>query len=335
MLLRHYIENRERSWERLDALLAKAEKSGVRALSDDELEELAALYRCATVHLAQLRSRTQDRRLVEYVNGLVARGHALIYAARPTYRARSLVAFFLRRFPEAFAATWRFQAVASGLLLAAMAASFVATRVNPENAYAFLAASETRMPGADRDQLLAVVRSGRETGSGFRAFFSSFLFTHNTRVGIMAFALGVFLCVPTLVLIAYNGLMLGAMAAVYHNAGLAMEWWAWVLPHGVTELLAISIVSAGGLLLGYALIDPCGRPRLEELARRGRQAAVLVVGCVPLFLFAGIVEGFLRQSQLSDTGRLAFAVASAVVWGGFFCTGFRRTRDGTKALGEQ
>jgi uncharacterized membrane protein SpoIIM required for sporulation len=323
MLLRRYLAQRERSWERLDALLTKAEKSGVRSLTDGEVQELAALYRRATVHLSQLRTRTQDRRLIEYVNSLVARGHALLYVAKPRYPLRSIARLFLRSFPRTFLETWRFQAVAIGLLLASMAASFVATTVQPENAYSFLAAAETRVPGADRDHLLDMLRSGRQTGSGFRAAFSSFLFTHNTKVGLLAFALGVFLCLPTVLLIAYNGLMLGAMSAVHHSAGLAREWWAWVLPHGVTELLAISIISAGGLLMGYALIDPGGRPRLQELARRARQAAVLAVGCVPLFLFAGLVEGFLRQSRLSDTGRLIFAALTAVFWIIFLGTGRR------------
>jgi len=327
MLLRRYLQDREQSWRRLETLLSRAERSGVRSLSDAELQELSALYRRATVHLSQLRTRTQDRRLIAYVNGLVARGHALIYAAEPRLSPRSVVRVFLRAFPATFVATRRFQAVAIGLLLAASLASFAATTIHPDHAYAFLGAFETRVPGADRAHLLEVLRSGRETGASWRAFFSSFLFTHNTRVGFLAFASGILLCVPTLLLITYNGLMLGAMSAVYHNAQLGVEWWAWVLPHGVTELLAISIISAAGLLLGYALIDPQGRPRRQELVRRGKQAAVLVVGCLPLFFVAALIEGFVRQSGLSDAARLVLAAATAVFWAAFFATGARATRS--------
>lgn len=324
MLLRQVLADREESWRRLEALIERAETRGAASLTDAELRELSALYRRTTVHLAQLRTRTQDKRLIKYVNGLVARGHALIYAGKPKYALRGLVDLFVRGFPRAFVDTARFQAVAIGLLVVAGFASFAATSIRPEHGYAFLGTAETRVPGANRDHLLEVLRSGRETGAGYRAFFSSFLFTHNTRVGFLAFASGIFLCIPTVVLIAYNGLLLGAMSAVYHNAGLDTEWWAWILPHGVTELLAISIVSAAGLLLGYALIDPGGRPRLQELTRRGRQAAVLVVGCVPLFLLAAVIEGFLRQSQLSDLARLLFAVGTVVFWVAFFYTGTLR-----------
>jgi uncharacterized membrane protein SpoIIM required for sporulation len=205
--------------------------------------------------------------------------------------------------------------------------------VNPQIGYAFLSGSEVRGPGSDPELLREALQHGRDTGTGYRALFSSWLFAHNTRVGFLAFAAGIFFCVPTLILIIYNGLTLGAMSAVYHAAGLPVDWWAWVLPHGITELLAISIVSAAGLLLGYSLIDPQGRPRLQALAGRGRQAVVLVVGSIPMLLLAALVEGFLRQSGLSTAARLAFAAGSLVCWLYFFRTGtVREHRETSSAL---
>lgn len=332
MLLRPYLYDREESWRRLQSLLEKAEIRGIRSLSDQELREFSSLYRRATVHLAQLRTRTREKRLITHLNDLVARGHALIYVARPKYSLPSIALLFIRDFPRVFADTFPFQAVAVLLLLGSLLVSFAATTVNPENGYAFLSAYDVRGPGSDPESLQDLLRHGRESSTGSRSFFSSFLFAHNTRVGVLAFASGIFFGIPTLLLITYNGLTIGAMSAVYHRAHLAVEWWGWVLPHGVTELLAISIVSAAGLLLGYSLIDPGGRPRRQALLMRGRQAAVLVIGVVPMFLIAAVIEGFLRQSSLETSARLAFALLTAVFWSAFFVIGSRRRATPDSAL---
>ena len=69
--------------------------------------------------------------------------------------------------------------------------------------------------------------------------FATFLFSNNSRVGIFAFVLGFLAGLPVFLLLFYNGLVLGAMAALFHSRGLGAAWWSWVLPHGVTELLAI------------------------------------------------------------------------------------------------
>ena len=51
------------------------------------------------------------------------------------------------------------------------------------------------------------------------AIFATFLFTHNSQIAIFAFALGFAFAVPTVLLILYNGLMLGAFLAVFAAKG--------------------------------------------------------------------------------------------------------------------
>ena len=65
---------------------------------------------------------------------------------------------------------------------------------------------------------------------------------------------------------------------------------------------------------------------------RGRQAAVLVIGVMPMFLIAALVEGFLRQSGLSTAARFAFALLTAVFWTAFFVLGSRRRTTADSAL---
>jgi len=70
----------------------------------------------------------------------------------------------------------------------------------------------------------------------------------------MAFALGFLAGIPTLILLLQNGLMLGAFAALYASRGLSWDLWGWLLPHGVTELLAVILCGAGGFMLAHAIV---------------------------------------------------------------------------------
>ena len=99
------------------------------------------------------------------------------------------------------------------------------------------------------------------------ATFAASLFSHNARIGILAFALGFVAGLPTLFLLFYNGLVLGAFAALYHARGLGVDIWGWLLPHGVTELLAVVLCGAAGFLLAHGLVFPGARPRHRQPAR--------------------------------------------------------------------
>ena len=76
----------------------------------------------------------------------------------------------------------------------------------------------------------------------------------------------------------------------------ALLFLAWILPHGVPELTAINLCSAGGLALGRAVAAPGRRTRSEALRRAGPHALALAVASVPLFLAAAWIESFVREA---------------------------------------
>jgi hypothetical protein len=55
--------------------------------------------------------------------------------------------------------------------------------------------------------------------------FATMLFTHNSQVSLMCFALGFAFGVPTVMLLLYNGCMLGAFLAIYVTKGLGWKPW--------------------------------------------------------------------------------------------------------------
>jgi uncharacterized membrane protein SpoIIM required for sporulation len=124
--------------------------------------------------------------------------------------------------------------------------------------------------------------------------------------------------VPTLLLLFGNGVILGAFSALYEERGLGLELWAWLLPHGVTELLAVALCGAAGLAIGEAMLFPGRHTRLANLAQHGRRAGEIVIGCVLMFLIAGAIEGVFRQVVHDIWIRWTVAAASALFWAIYF-----------------
>ncbi len=305
---------REAAWQRLESLVDRVEKKGLRCLGEEELLALPQLYRHALSSLSVARAISLDRNLLLYLEGLTQRAYLAVYGVRRHLR-ETIAAFFLTSFPQALRRYGRHIAVATFALLVGTIAGFVLTTQDQDRFYAFV-------PGdyaGDRGPL-ASTASLREAlydtdhESGGLAAFASYLFTHNARVGMMCFALGFIVGIPVFLLLTTTGLLLGAFWALYASRGLSMEFWAWLSPHGVTELLAVLLCSAAGLAIAQSLVFPGRQTRLRNLARRGRDAGVLVLGAVLMFLVAGLIEGIFRQTVTSIPARWALAASTAAFW---------------------
>jgi uncharacterized membrane protein SpoIIM required for sporulation len=148
--------------------------------------------------------------------------------------------------------------------------------------------------------------------------FANSLFRHNAMVGILSFGLSFALGLPTLLLVIYNGLVLGAFIALYADRGLTLDFIGWLAVHGVTEILAILLCAAAGFGVAGKILFPGALPRLAGLALYGRQAAAVVAGAVLLFFIAGFLEGGFRQLIDNTPGRYAFALASGALWLAYF-----------------
>jgi uncharacterized membrane protein SpoIIM required for sporulation len=143
---------------------------------------------------------------------------------------------------------------------------------------------------------------------------ANFLFSHNTVVGILAFCLGLLAGVPTILLIAYQGLMLGAFLALHYNRDLTVDFLGWIAIHGVTEITAILLCGAAGLVVAEKMLFPDRYSRVDSLAMHGRLAAEIAVGAVLMFFVAAILEGGFRELVASTPGRYAVAAATAIGW---------------------
>lgn len=320
-----FVTRHKPDWNELEALLAKARRS-IRRMTPEELTRLDVLYRRTTVHLAQVTSRTTDVHLAQYLNGLTAAAHSVIYLPARRSLFAGGVLFVTEGFARAIARSWRYHLVAALLLIGGGVLAYFAARHDPLAAYALLPPGDIRMPGTSSEKLKEVLRSGRDQGGGTKFLFASFLFSHNLKVGLLSMGLGVAATAPTVLLLIYNGMILGAFAAMHHQAGIYSEFWAWILPHGVTEIGAIILCGGIGLLLGRAVVSPGLQTRAESLRLAGIEAARIAGGVALMLVFAAIIESYLRQSHLSTAARFIFAAATALFWAAYITHGILRER---------
>ena len=321
-----FISRHKPEWDELEQLTQRASKSPKR-LSPDEKNRLDVLYRRTTVHLSQVRTRTSDLPLAQYLNSLTAAAHSLIYLPPKDPALKGAVLFVLEGFARTIARQWVFHAISAALLLSGALLAYFAGTADPLVLYALMPAGDPRAPGASPELLRQILRSGRTDGHSTKFLFASFLFSHNLKVGMMCMALGVLAAVPTVLLTVYNGMIMGAFVAVHHQAGIVGEMWAWILPHGITEIGAIILCGGIGLQLGWAVVSPGLKSRGEALRAAAPEVGRTIMGAMLMLIFAAIIESYLRQSHLSTAARLAFAGATALFWIGYISVGFVRERQ--------
>lgn len=313
MDLHGFLRDGRPRWEKLERAIERLDAVPPKPIRPEEIFEFVALYRRATADLLWARRRAPNLELLDYLNTLVARGYATLYRAEPPPRnfgARAL-RFYRRDFPAAVRRHARAIAFAALLFAAGTVAGYGIARFDPPARFALIPVEHQLETPAERVQRDESSTPRREITADAAAAFSSFLFTHNIRVSLLAFALGMTFGIGTVLALLANGAMLGALAADYAASGESLFFWAWILPHGVLEIPSILIASAAGFLLARALLSGSAETRTaDRLREAGVQALPLLAGCASLLVVAGLIEGSISQIHgmlLPEGVKLAFA----------------------------
>ncbi len=311
-------------WSEFEAMLRRTRTSGLDALAAHELPDFAARYREVTSDLARLRTYGADTTSLARVTQLAAAGHSLLYnVERRTMK--QLLHFVAVQAPASVVTARRAVFIAFLAFTVPAVAGYVTIRTRPEIAERVIPAAmlERASEGIERRN------SGlgyAQTDAKYRALAASYITTNNIRVAFVCFAGGIFLAVGALVLLAFNGLQLGATSGHYHNVGLLEYLWTFVAGHGVLELFAIWCAGAAGFLLGAAIVRPGRYSRSDALSINGRLAMHLVGMAIILLLVAGSIEGFFSTSAASAPAKVAVSVASALALVVYLTAGTRAAR---------
>lgn len=312
-----FVKDRQEDWQALENELNRLSTGSFQSYNADDAKRLGTLYRRASADLIRARSESANEPMTDYLNGLVGRSYGLIYRGKQA-RWTAFLEFFAFTFPH------RVRVYKKSVLAAALIFFFGAlfglfAEYFDSSAKYYLLPDEYAAVEDNIEEFKRKTTAGGVMAGGQSAFMSATIMTNNIKVSFLAFALGATLGIGTVMVIFHNGVMLGVLAAVFLRHGLSLYFWAYILPHGVLELLCIFIAGAAGFLLARAIVAPGIFGRREALKHYGKEAVILISGCGVLLVFAGLIEGFITPQGFIPHGlKLLFAFASFLALAAYF-----------------
>jgi uncharacterized membrane protein SpoIIM required for sporulation len=293
----------------LAGLAARALGAGARSLTDDELLQLLAEHRWAIGRLAK---GGLDRNSMSALNAAVLRAHAVLHR-RPRYKAAPFAAGARLAYRNVLISAAVFFGSAIVAAAVVLADPVVAFNIVPRE---LLAQIDQRAWGERGD-------SAADLG------MTLFYWSNNLRASFMALGLGILGGLPAMLAIAFNGAMLGAVAAIATVRGVGDRLWAWIAPHGVPEISALILCGGIGLTLGLSWLAPGARERRVALAEAGRAVLRLILVATVLVVCAAPLEGFVAPLELPDWADAAIAITWLILLAGLGVWSSRRARVAT------
>lgn len=300
---------KRRQWTDLDRQITDLQRTGrggLRRLTADQLTALIGAYRALGCDLARSRSLGRHSVLAERLNMVAVRAHNVLYGHLKPSRAGSGHDWIFA-FPRTVRRHLAGVAVSAFLLFGPAAISYVAVQLHPDLGYDLV-------PEGFRDFEPAREDSLHNIPGVARPIAASGIMTNNVQVTLLAFGLGLTAGLGTAFILIFNGVSLGAVAGWMTATGNSRALWGWIMPHGGTELLAIVLAGAAGLLLGGAIIAPGQVRRGEALRRVAMKALTIELGVMGMLVVAGLIEGFVSPSSIGYGERIGVLVLTLVFW---------------------
>ncbi len=292
--LPEYIAARRVLWQEYEALLDKLENEPIRSLDLEQIKRLRYLQEALASDLVKIRTYVADPATAAYLEALVARGFGITHENRTGLCFR----FNLVSLMGNFAAVVRRHAA---LLFISTAAMAVGALFGMGIIFLDYEAKEVIMPFShlmlDPSERVALEENNETIDvGGVHAAFSAQLMTHNIRVSVLVLALGLIYGIFSVILLFYNGVIIGAVVMDYIVAGESIFLIGWLLPHGSIEIPAILFAGQAALLLARTVIIREGRLSLgTRLKQQSKDIVTLIAGIAVLLVWAAIVESFLSQ----------------------------------------
>jgi uncharacterized membrane protein SpoIIM required for sporulation len=305
MISTFWLEKRKPYWRRLEILVEQSGRRGVGTLAHSELQELGLLYRQIAADLSTVREDPAGKQLAAYLNQLLGRAHNLVYMGNRS-RASDALRFFRETYPRIFRETLPYTMAALVIFLGAATIGLLVSLNDP--------GFQRYLLGEQMMKTIEGHKMWTHSVVAMKPLASSRIMTNNISVALAAFAGGILAGVGTLYLIFFNGLLLGVVGTACWQAGMSLQLWSFVAPHGVLELPAIFISAGAGLILARGLLFPGLLPRGDSLRQAGQQAVRLLIGVIPILIIAGTIEGFLSPTPIHAWLKLLFGAALFILF---------------------
>ena len=317
------LEGTER-WAAFARDLELAQKRSLKKLPEEQVSMFVAKYRELSNDLARLRTATRgaDPETLFSLSRLVAAAHNLIYKGRGIPAGR-ILEFLASDVPREVRKSAGPILLAASLFFGPMAIAYRATASRPALASEILPAG--MLERAEEGIQRAKTRRGYiEDPKAARPIMGSMIIANNIQVAFMVFAFGITVIGTTFALV-FNGVVIGGVFGLYQSKGIIELLLAFVAPHSVLELSAITIAGGAGLLIASAILLPGFRTRREALVDNGKRAMKLLTCAILFLLVAGSLEGLVSPIPVWPfSWKLAVAGATLVLMLGYLSLGARR-----------
>ncbi|RME92385.1 MAG: stage II sporulation protein M, partial [Bacteroidetes bacterium] len=269
---------------------------------DREPDQLRDFFVQITDDLSYSRTFYPNRSVRVYLNGLAQGIFLKIYRSRRTALGQ-LITFWTDELPEEIYRARQAFRLSFFLFVLCFGIGMLSCAMDTEFAEVVLG-----------DSYVEMTRVNIESGDPMRVYkergrFGMFLgiTLNNLYVAFLAFALGVFFGVGSMIVLISNAIMVGCFQYFFIAEGLFWESFLTIWIHGTLEISAIVIASAAGITMGQGLAFPGTYTRLQAFQQSARRGAKIMLGATPLFIIAGFLEGYLtRQTETPDMMRGLF-----------------------------
>lgn len=272
-------------------------------------DEIAERFIEITDDLAYAKTFYPKSKTTAYLNGLASKLHQSLYTNKKEKTSR-FTAFWKTELPYIFY-TYRKQLFYAFLFFSVFALIGAFSAAEDDSFVRLI------MGDAYVDMTNANIDKGDPFGvykdqDAFMMFIMIAL--NNIKVSCFAFLLGILCSVGTVVLLMYNGVMLGSFQYYFFSKGLGMASVLVIWIHGTLEIAAIIFSGAAGLILGNSILFPKTFSRLRSFQRGAKDGLKIIVGLVPIFITAATLESFVTRHTNMPLGLSVFILLSSFVF---------------------
>ena len=275
------------------------------ALKDPDV--LAGYYIQLTDDLSYSRTQYPKSHVTQYLNSIASKAHHQIYINKQEKSSR-IITFWTQEVPLAMYQMRKEMIIATIVFLTSILIGVVSTAYDT---------GFTRLVLKDGyvDMTLENIEKGDPMGvyssMSQVAMFLQITF-NNIRVSFFAYGAGLFFSIGTGLILFYNGVMLGTFQMFFYQKGLLIFSFLSIWIHGTIEISSIVIAGGAGIHLGNSFMYPGTLPRTESFVKGAKKSIKVLIGLIPLFITAGLLESFVtRYSNWHWTIKLFIIMLSA------------------------
>jgi len=334
--LQRFIAKERPYWINLEKLLDRIETDPEMRMPLAQVQTFHQLYERTAADLAKITTFSSEPETRRYLENLVARAYGEIHETREKQRRINAVQWFFQVLPQTFRRQIRAFYLSLAVTIAGCAFGGLAIGFDPDSKPVLMPFPHLQQDPAKRvaDEEKAV----DDRLAGRKTSFSAELMTHNTRVSIFTLALGMTWGIGTIIMLFYNGVILGAVAVDYIRAGQTKFLLGWLMPHGVIEIPAILIAGQAGLMLAFAIIGRGNRSPLRARLREiSGDVVTLIFGTGLMLVWAGFIEAFLSQYHepiIPYTAKIAFGCVELILLIAFYAKSGTGKKPDSRSPGE-